>query len=88
MTKDLKASCTAYKDGERVECSDEYSDDYENVENESLDTSSNEGETIIVPDRLPRKSSKKDIPVDQRQQYKKTNSKTPISIDMNPHQLF
>ena len=50
-----KASFTAYKDGEPVECSDECSDDYENVENESLDTSSNEGETIIVPDPLTRK---------------------------------
>ena len=60
------ASFTAYKDGERVERSDECSDDYENVENESLDTSSNEGETIIVSDPLPRKWSKKDIPVDQQ----------------------
>ena len=66
-----KASFTAYKDGERVECSDECSDDYKNVENKSLDTSSNEGETIIVPDSLPQKWSKKDIPVDQQQQYKK-----------------
>ena len=64
------------------------SDDYKNVEKESLDTSSNEGETIIVPDPLPRKWNKKDVPVDQQQQYKKTNSKTNISIDLNPHQLF
>ena len=67
----VKASFTAYKDGERVECSDECSGDYENVENESLDTSSNEGETIIVPDPLPRKKRKKDIPVDQQEQCKK-----------------
>ena len=32
-------SFTAYKDGERVECSDEYSHDYKIVENESFDTS-------------------------------------------------
>ena len=32
-----------------------------------LDTSLNEGETIIVPDPLHRKWSKKDIPVNQQQ---------------------
>ena len=73
-----KASFTAYKDGERVECSDECSDDYENVENESFDSSSNEGETIIVPDPLSPKWSKKDIPVDQQQQYKKKFESTYI----------
>ena len=52
-----KASFTAYRDGERVECSDECSDDYENVENESIDTSSNEGETTVVPNPLPQKWS-------------------------------
>ena len=57
-----KASFTVYKDGEHVECGDEYSDDYKNVENESLDTSLNGGETMIVPDPLPQKWSKKDIP--------------------------
>ena len=66
-----KASFIVYKDGEQVECSDECSDDCENVENESLDTSSNEGETLIVPDSLPRKWSKKDILVNQQQQCKK-----------------
>ena len=54
-----KASFTAYKEGERTECSDEYSDDYENVENKSVDTSSNEGEIIIAPDPQSRKWSKK-----------------------------
>ena len=52
-----KASFTAYRDGERVECSDECSDDYENVENESIDTSSNEGETTVVTNPLPQKWS-------------------------------
>ena len=50
-----------------LECSDGCSDDCENVEHESLDTSSNEGETVFVPDSLPRKWSKNDILVNQQQ---------------------
>ena len=61
-----KASFTAYKHGKWVEHSDECSDNYENVENESLDISSNERETIIFSDFLPRKWSKKGIPINQQ----------------------
>ena len=82
-----KASLTAYKEGEWTECSDEYSDDYENVENKSADTSLNDGEVIIVPDPLPRKWSKKIFQLISSNSTKKNPSKTPISINLNPHKL-
>ena len=59
----VKASFTAYKDGERVECSNECSDNYEYVENESFGTSPNERETIFIPDPLTKKCIEKVIPV-------------------------
>ena len=61
------------------------SDDYENVGNESLDTSSNEGYNCSRSSAS--KWSKIDIPVYQQQQYKKLNSKAPMSIKLNSHQL-
>ena len=83
-----RAWFTAYKEGEQVECSAECSDDYENDEDESLDTSSNDGETRIVPDPLPRKWSKKDIAVDQQQQYRKTKFENTYIYRFEPTPAF
>ena len=45
-------------------------------------------ETLAVKDSLPRKWTRKDIPIAQQEKTEFENTQAPIDVDLVPHKLF